>query len=159
VYFSGFDPGYEETPYAGLYIPEINVDASVLLNVFEATAVTGDRGPPNVDVVDAEFEGSAPSEDALAELAGACGEHRDRVVRRKLDVLIQEHFRRYLGRQPRSLLERIATFTAPWRDDMPSDHLAIDDTLREVLADVTDRRVMRRRGISSARAPAGKLLS
>jgi nucleoside-diphosphate-sugar epimerase len=134
IYFSGFDAGYEETPYAGLYLPEINVDASVLLNVFEASRGPTSTCPANVDVVDVAYEGAAPASEMLARLAETCGEAEDVAVRAALDELIQDHLSRYLATQPPWLLERIASFTEPWRDAMPADHLVMDDALRNVLA-------------------------
>lgn len=42
VYFSGYDPGYEETPFPGLYDPRTAADFSPLLNAFEAPLATSD---------------------------------------------------------------------------------------------------------------------
>lgn len=42
VYFSGYDPGYEEAPFPGLYDPRTASDVSPLLNAYEAPlAVAG----------------------------------------------------------------------------------------------------------------------
>jgi hypothetical protein len=139
IYFSGFDPGYEETPYPGLYLPEISVDASVLLNVFEASIASDPTCPANVDIVPAAYRGSAPTDEALAELGEACAEQNDRVVRAALHELIRTHLREYMRTQPRPLVERIASFTEPMRSQMPADHLVMDDALRHVLAAGTRR--------------------
>lgn len=141
IYFSGFDPGYEETPYPGLYLPEINVEASMLLNVFEATSNTADESacPGNVDIVMAAYDGSAPDGEAMSRLREACAEQHDRLVRGALHELSRAHLREYLRTQPRSLIERIASFTEPWRDEMHADHLVMDDALRQVLAAGADR--------------------
>src|SRR5258708_8405 len=40
IYFSGYDPGYEEVPFPGLYDPMTAGDVSPLLNAFEAAAGT-----------------------------------------------------------------------------------------------------------------------
>ncbi len=150
VYLSGFDPGYEETPYPGLYLPEINVDASVLLNVFEAT-IAGESNtcPGNVDIVPATYDGSAPTEEALAELRETCAEQHGRVVRAALHELIETHLREYLRMQPRPLVERIASFTEPWRNEMHADHLVMDDALREVLEAGTRRPARGRRQVGA----------
>ena len=45
VYVSGYDQGYEEIPFPGLYDPMMAGDVSPLLNAFEAAAVTGSPCP------------------------------------------------------------------------------------------------------------------
>ena len=45
IYFSGYDPGYEEVPFPGLYDPATAGDVSPLLNAFEAAAVVGSPCP------------------------------------------------------------------------------------------------------------------
>ena len=45
VYLSGYDPGYEEVPFPGLYDPATAGDLSPLLNAFEAAAVVPSECP------------------------------------------------------------------------------------------------------------------
>ena len=45
IYFSGYDPGYEEVPFPGLYDPVTAGDVSPLLNAFEAAAGTSSPCP------------------------------------------------------------------------------------------------------------------
>ena len=97
-----------------------------------------------LDVVPAAYRGSAPTDEALAELGEACAEQNDRVVRAALHELIRTHLREYMRMQPRPLVERVASFTEPMRSQMPADHLVMDDALRRVLAAGT-RRTARRR--------------
>jgi FlaA1/EpsC-like NDP-sugar epimerase len=56
IYFPGYEPGYEEKPYPGLYDPRTAGDVSPLINAFEAaetlpskTCVQVDRFPFRVD--------------------------------------------------------------------------------------------------------------
>ncbi len=59
IYFSGYDPGYEEVPFPGLYDPMIAGDVSPLLNAFEAAA--GTSSPcPMVDAFRLEMAAHSP---------------------------------------------------------------------------------------------------
>jgi FlaA1/EpsC-like NDP-sugar epimerase len=45
IYFSGYDPGYEEIPFPGLYDPMTAGDVRPLVNAFEAGTLVLDREP------------------------------------------------------------------------------------------------------------------
>jgi NAD(P)-dependent dehydrogenase (short-subunit alcohol dehydrogenase family) len=45
IYISGYDPGYEEVPFPGLYDPATAGDVSPLLNAFETAALTSSPCP------------------------------------------------------------------------------------------------------------------
>jgi hypothetical protein len=50
IYFSGFEAGYEDIPYPGLYDPRLSGDRSPLLNGFEVASATGSAHSPDVDL-------------------------------------------------------------------------------------------------------------
>jgi len=73
VYISGYDQGYEEIPFPGLYDPATAGDVSPLLNAFEAGAVVGSPCP----MVDSFRVDMAP-EPRAAKLLTALAEVCDR---------------------------------------------------------------------------------
>lgn len=76
IYFSGYDPGYEEIPFPALYDPETAGDVSPLVNAFEATSVV----ESNCAMTGAFRVQMAPSERVpllLAALASMCSETED----------------------------------------------------------------------------------
>jgi nucleoside-diphosphate-sugar epimerase len=76
VYLSGYDPGYEEVPFPGLYDPATAGDLSPLLNAFEAAAVVPSECPMT-NVFEAGFAPEARAAELSAELAAVCGETDD----------------------------------------------------------------------------------
>ncbi|HWM99941.1 MAG TPA: hypothetical protein VNO54_23090, partial [Streptosporangiaceae bacterium] len=76
VYVSGYDQGYEEIPFPGLYDPMTAGDVSPLLNAFETGAVTGSPCP----MVDSFRVDMAPEPRAvklLTALAEVCDRTQD----------------------------------------------------------------------------------
>jgi hypothetical protein len=71
VYFSGYDAGYEEVPFPGLYDPMTAGDVSPLMNVFETAAAT-DSPSPEVDAFRLELAGDCKPRALLAGLSAAC---------------------------------------------------------------------------------------
>jgi hypothetical protein len=135
IYFSGFKSGYENAPYAGLYLPETSVDVSRLLNAFEARIAGPAPSAPDVDmVVSPPYATANATAGKLADLESACTDGSDAGVRSTLDALLRELLDRYLELQPRELLDRIVEFTTPWRQTMDTEHLLADDAVRAARA-------------------------
>lgn len=92
IYIAGYDSGYEEQAFPGLYDPMTAGDVSPLINVFEAVgakAAASEQVDMFVPDMLADDEGAAL---ALAELESACvpaltGEPDPSLVRRRLDEL------------------------------------------------------------------------
>ena len=76
VYLSGYDPGYEEVPFPGLYDPATAGDLSPLLNAFEAAAVVPSECPMT-NVFEAEFAPEPRAAELYGALAGVCDETDD----------------------------------------------------------------------------------
>lgn len=76
VYLSGYDPGYEEVPFPGLYDPAAAGDLSPLLNSFEAAALVPSECPMT-NVFEADFSAEPRAAGLSAELAAICGETDD----------------------------------------------------------------------------------
>ena len=70
IYFSGYDQGYEEVPFPGLYDPMTAGDVSPLLNAFEAAAVVGSPCPM-VDAFRLDMAAEPRPVKLLAALAGS----------------------------------------------------------------------------------------
>jgi len=110
IYFSGYDQGYEEESFPGLYDPMTAGNISPLLNIFEAATV---EQHPAVDAFPSKY---APSEDgdlALAMLADACRTGKDEVIREKLDILSWCLLDATLAMVPHDRLIRVAELTTP----------------------------------------------
>jgi nucleoside-diphosphate-sugar epimerase len=87
VYISGYDPGYEEVPFPGLYDPATAGDVSPLMNAFEAA--TAAASPcPRIDGFRLEMAPDPAAPKLLTALEGVCErtQHPD-AVRHALDEL------------------------------------------------------------------------
>lgn len=87
LYISGYDPGYEEVAFPGLYDPATAGDVSPLLNAFEAAAMTVSPCPMTDSFrLDMAPEPAAPK--LLQALEGRCAQSEEpEVIRRALDEL------------------------------------------------------------------------
>ena len=72
IYISGYDPGYEEVAFPGLYDPETAGDVSPLMNAFETALAVPSNGP----MTDA-FRVAMKTEPRIAGLFAALGEKCD----------------------------------------------------------------------------------
>lgn len=87
IYFSGYDPGYEEVPFPGLYDPATAGDVSPLLNAFE-TAAAVDSPCPLVDAFRLEMAPEPVAPKLLAALEAVCERTQDPdAVRHAIDDL------------------------------------------------------------------------
>jgi nucleoside-diphosphate-sugar epimerase len=122
IYVSGYDRGYEEIPFPGLYDPLTAGDVSPLLNAFEAAAVV-DSPCPMVDAfrVDVASEhGTAKLLDVLAEV---CDRTQDPdAVRGALNELSWALLDASLAAAPRQALRRSAAMAERHGDSLGADH-------------------------------------
>ena len=87
VYLSGYDRGFEEIPFPGLYDPMTAGDVSPLLNAFETGAVTGSPCPM-VDSFRLDMAAESRATKLLTALAEVCDRTRDpAIVRSALNEL------------------------------------------------------------------------
>jgi nucleoside-diphosphate-sugar epimerase len=109
IYISGYDPGYEEVPFPGLYDPATAGDVSPLLNAFEAAA-TGSSPCPLVDSIRLDTAPDPVPPKLLAALEAACERTQDpQVVRQALDDLSWSLLDATLGVAARPALTRSAS--------------------------------------------------
>ncbi len=130
IYFSGYDPGYESTPFPGLYDPETAGEVSPLLSAFEAVGV--DQVPGRVtDAFPVLFEPGPQPDAALAALQDACGTAEPATVRAALDALSWWLLDAMLRVVPGETLTRVITLTAPFEDELSSAYRRILAAVRE----------------------------
>ncbi len=125
IYVSGYDQGYEEIPFPGLYDPMTAGDVSPLLNAFEAGAVVGSPCP----MVDAFRVDMAPEPRAaklLTALAEVCDRTQDpATVRGALNELSWSLLDCTLRAAPRKALMRSAAMAQRHSDSLGADHRRI----------------------------------
>jgi nucleoside-diphosphate-sugar epimerase len=131
IYFSGYDPGYEEIPFPGLYDPMTAGDVSPLLNAFEAAAGTSSPCP----MVDA-FRLEMAAHPRPAKLLAALGEICDRttdpdVVRGGLNEMSWALLDATLHAVPCRVLARAAALSDPHQDVMGADHRRVLEAIRD----------------------------
>lgn len=122
IYFSGYDRGYEEIPFPGLYDPLTAGEVSPLLNAFEAARVT--EAPCHmVDAFPLEMRPDPQPVKLLAALEDACAETEDaETVRGALDELSWSLLDVTLQAAPTQTLARSAAFADPHRDGLSPEH-------------------------------------
>ena len=125
VYISGYDQGYEEIPFPGLYDPMTAGDVSPLLNAFEAGAIVGSPCP----MVDAFRVDMAPEPRAvklLASLAEVCDRTQDpATVRGALNELSWSMLDCTLRAAPPKALMRSADMAKRHSASLGADHRRI----------------------------------
>jgi len=115
IYFSGYDSGYEATPFPALYDPLTAGDVSPLISAFEATGA-GRSWCPAVDAFPLQLACTAEPEDLMRELADTCSRTTEPgPVRTALDELSWSLFDATLQAVPRPVLNRAAQISAPHR--------------------------------------------
>jgi nucleoside-diphosphate-sugar epimerase len=134
IYISGYDPGYEEVPFPGLYDPATAGDVSPLLNAFEAAVAC----PAACAMVNAFPAATAPAAGASA-LLGALEETCARTqepgpVRAALDDLSWALLDRTLQTAPQHALARAAALADPHQFTLCPDHQRILDAIRMTTA-------------------------
>jgi len=131
VYISGYDQGYEEIPFPGLYDPMTAGDVSPLLNAFEAGAIVGSPCP----MVDAFRMDLAPDTAAvklLAALAEVCDRTQDpATVRGALNELSWSMLDSTLRAAPPKALMRSAAMAKRHSASLGRDHRRILEAIED----------------------------
>jgi nucleoside-diphosphate-sugar epimerase len=131
VYLSGYDPGYEEVPFPGLYDPATAGELSPLLNAFEAAAVVPSECPMT-NVFEAAFAPEPRAAELGAELAAVCGETDDpQRVRAALRELSWALLDATLAVAPREALTRAARIANRHVATLTADHHQILQTIQK----------------------------
>jgi NADP-dependent 3-hydroxy acid dehydrogenase YdfG len=130
VYISGYDPGYEEVAFPGLYDPATAGDVSPLLNAFE-TAALADSPCPMVDGFRLEMAEDPLSVKLLGALDSVCGRTEDPAqVRCALDELSWSLLDAALGSAARTALDRSARLICQHEERMTSVHRRVTEAIK-----------------------------
>jgi nucleoside-diphosphate-sugar epimerase len=123
IYFSGYDSGYEDVPFPGLYDPDTAGDVSPLMSALEADgAQTGPCRP--ADAFPLVVAPEPGLDDMLAGLETACEQtQQPAAVRAALDTLSWAMFDAVLRATPARVLARATLLTAPHRGRLNPQHL------------------------------------
>jgi nucleoside-diphosphate-sugar epimerase len=129
VYISGYDPGYEEVPFPGLYDPATAGEVSPLMNAFETAVAVPSNGP----MTDA-FQVAIKPEPRAAELLAALGDTCDRSaapdeIRAALRELSWSLLDATLAAAPSDALARAAAITRNHEANLTPDHRRILDAI------------------------------
>ena len=131
IYVSGYDRGYEEIPFPGLYDPMTAGDVSPLFNAFEAGAVVGSPCP----MVDGFRVDMAPEPRAvklLTSLADVCDRTEDpATVRGALNELSWSMLDCTLRAAPGQALMRSAAMAQRHSDSLGPDHRRILEAIED----------------------------
>ncbi|MBV9094179.1 MAG: polysaccharide biosynthesis protein [Streptosporangiaceae bacterium] len=131
IYFSGYDPGYEEIPFPGLYDPMTAGEVSPLLNAFEAASVV-ESACPMVDAFRLQMAPEPTAVKMLSALAEVCERtHDPAVVRGTLDELSWALLDATLAAAPRRALTRAAALAGRHDDSLCADHRRVLEAIRD----------------------------
>jgi nucleoside-diphosphate-sugar epimerase len=121
LYFSGYDAGYEEAPFPGLYDPVTAGDVSPLLNAFEAASATSSPSP-EVDAVRLQFAADQRLPKHLTALAEDCERtHAPARLKERLGDLSWSLLDATLRAAPQEALRRCAIRARRHWDTMPPE--------------------------------------
>ncbi len=138
VYFSGYDAGYEEVPFPGLYDPVTAGDVSPLVNAFEAAAMT-DAPCAAADAFRLEFAPDPRQRKLASALETCCERSTDpELVRGALNELSWSLLDATLRAAPAAALARCAALAKAHWDTMGPDHRRLFETLSDLAADRDD---------------------
>jgi NAD(P)-dependent dehydrogenase (short-subunit alcohol dehydrogenase family) len=130
VYISGYDPGYEEVPFPGLYDPATAGDVSPLLNAFEAAAMV-DSPCPMVDAFNLEMAHDPVSMKLLGALDATCRRTEDpAAVRSSLDELSWSLLDAALASASRNALNRSAKLIGRHEERMTPVHRRVTEAIK-----------------------------
>ena len=130
VYVSGYDPGYEEVAFPGLYDPATAGDVSPLMNAFETAALV-DPPCPMVDAFRLEMRQDTVSPKLLATLDCVCGRtQHPGEIRAALDELSWSLLDAALGAAARTAIDRSARLICQHQATMSPVHRRVAETIR-----------------------------
>jgi nucleoside-diphosphate-sugar epimerase len=137
IYLSGYDKGYEEVPFPGLYDPMTAGDVSPLLNAFEAGAVV-DPPCPMIDAFRVDMAPEPQAVKLLSALAEVCDRTQDPcTVRATLNELSWAMLDATLRAAPRKALMRSAVMAQRHVGTLCADHRRILDAIQDTAGLVT----------------------
>jgi hypothetical protein len=133
LYFSGYDAGYEEAPFPGLYDPLTAGDVSPLLNAFEAGSLECSPSP-GVDAARLQFAADQRLPKHLTALAEDCERTRAHArLRERLGELSWSLLDATLRAAPPGALRRCAMRAGRHWDTMPPEHRRMLQAIEDLI--------------------------
>lgn len=130
IYISGYDPGYEEVPFPGLYDPATAGDVSPLLNAFETAALTSSPCPM-IDAFRLDMTQDAVGQKLLAALEAVCERTENQVqVKAALDELSWSLLDATLSAAPQAVLDRSAKLICRHEESMTPVHRRVTEAIK-----------------------------
>jgi NAD(P)-dependent dehydrogenase (short-subunit alcohol dehydrogenase family) len=130
VYIGGYDAGYEEVAFPGLYDPATAGDVSPLLNAFE-TAAAVESPCPMVDAFKLEMRPDTVSAKLLGALESVCARTQDPAeIRSTVDELSWSLLDAALGAARRTAVDRSARLICPHQQTLTPAHRRVADAIR-----------------------------
>jgi hypothetical protein len=130
IYFSGYDPGYEEVPFPGLYDPATAGDVSPLLNAFE-TAAAVSSPCPLIDAFRLDMAPDPAPPKLLAALEAVCERTQDPgAVRQALDDLSWSLLDATLGAAAHPAITRSAALVCQHEHALTPMHRRVMEAIR-----------------------------
>lgn len=129
LYVAGYEPGYEEEPYPGLYDPMLAGEVSPLINAMEAHIVE-ESSSPAVDVVPVRPVPAEGLTRQLLDLEERCLAGDEAAVRKIFSAASWDLFVQTVRAAATSTVDRIVRITQPYRDRLSPEHLEMDDVFR-----------------------------
>lgn len=133
LYVAGYEPGYEEMPYPGLYDPMLAGEVSPLINAMEAPDAEGSLSPA-VDVVPVAPVPAEGLHRQLFDLEDRCVTGDETAVRKAFAEASWDLFVHTVQAASRTVVERIVRITQPHRDRLSREHLEMDNVFRRFAA-------------------------
>jgi nucleoside-diphosphate-sugar epimerase len=131
IYVSGYDRGYEEIPFPGLYDPLTAGDVSPLLNAFEARSAV-DSPCPMVDAFRVDMAPEPRAGKLLNALAEVCDRTEDpAAVRGALNELSWAVLDASLRAAPQQALSRAAAMAQRHGSTLGADHRRILEAIQD----------------------------
>jgi hypothetical protein len=132
IYFSGYDAGYEQVPFPGLYDPLTAGDVSPLLNAYEAVNLVS-PAMPGADGFRLPFAADPRLHKLLSRLDDASARTHDPApLRQELDELSWALLGATLRTTPREALLRSAARAKAHWDTMSPEHRGILETICDI---------------------------
>jgi nucleoside-diphosphate-sugar epimerase len=131
IYFSGYDRGYEELAFPGLYDPTTAGDVSPLMNAFEASAAV-DSQCPATDTFRMDMAAEPRAVKMLKTLVDICdGTQNPEIVRGALNEMSWALLDATLRAAPHRLLMRAAAMAELHSDSLGTDHKRILTNIKD----------------------------
>ncbi|MDH6465039.1 FlaA1/EpsC-like NDP-sugar epimerase [Micromonospora sp. A200] len=129
LYIAGYEPGYEEMPYPGLYDPMLAGDVSPLMNAMEAHNLQ-ESASRAVDMVSVHPVSAPALTRRMPKLQDLCTAGDDAAVRIIFDDMAWKLLEQIAMAASPTAVRRMVQVSRPYRDQLSPEHRKLDEVLR-----------------------------